>query len=130
MGNISKNFSWQEFFTAQDIQEAQSRGIDLVVLLDMRMVNKLQMIRNHFGNPVTITSGFRSFEHNQKIGGAKYSQHQYGRAVDFVVKDIEPHDVQTWIQEQGWTGGLGLGKNFTHYDIAERGKNLVVFNYS
>ena len=37
--------------------------------------------------PVTITSAYRTPAHNAKAGGAKFSQHLYGRAADIRVQD-------------------------------------------
>ena len=46
--------------------------------------NKIEtIIRNNRG--IRITSGCRSWAHNQQVGGAQYSQHLYGMAVDLAV---------------------------------------------
>jgi len=39
-------------------------------------------IRNHFGVPIRISSGYRSKELNAKIGGSSSSQHCKGQAID------------------------------------------------
>jgi zinc D-Ala-D-Ala carboxypeptidase len=39
-------------------------------------------IREHFGVPIRISSGYRSKELNAKIGGSKSSQHCKGQAID------------------------------------------------
>ena len=39
-------------------------------------------IRNHFGKPIHISSGYRSAALNKAIGGAKSSQHCSGEAID------------------------------------------------
>jgi len=39
-------------------------------------------IREHFGVPIRISSGYRSKELNAKIGGASSSQHCKGQAID------------------------------------------------
>ena len=41
-----------------------------------------QPIRDHFGVPIRISSGYRSAALNKKIGGAKVSQHLSGEALD------------------------------------------------
>ncbi len=46
----------------------------------------LQCIREHFGKPVHITSGYRTAAHNAAVGGSKSSQHLLGRAADFYVE--------------------------------------------
>ena len=47
----------------------------------MELVAKLQQTRNEFG-PITITSGVRCAEHNQRVGGHKNSSHLNGWAAD------------------------------------------------
>jgi hypothetical protein len=44
--------------------------------------NIFQPIRDHFGVPIRISSGYRSAALNKKIGGAKTSQHLSGEALD------------------------------------------------
>ena len=41
-----------------------------------------QPLRDHFGVPLYISSGFRCKELNKAIGGSKYSQHKSGQALD------------------------------------------------
>ena len=53
-----------------------------VVMIDESLVVLLQCIREHFGKPITITSGYRTAAHNKSVGGAKSSQHLLGRAAD------------------------------------------------
>lgn len=44
----------------------------------------LQPIRNKYGKPITITSGFRCEKLNKAVGGVPTSQHIKGEAVDIV----------------------------------------------
>jgi hypothetical protein len=44
--------------------------------------NIFQPIRDHFGVPIRISSGYRSAALNKKIGGAKKSDHLVGKAID------------------------------------------------
>ena len=41
-----------------------------------------QPLRDHFGRPIFVSSGYRSPELNVAIGGSKRSQHVEGRALD------------------------------------------------
>ena len=41
-----------------------------------------QPVREHFGRPIYVSSGYRSPELNAAIGGSKRSQHVEGRALD------------------------------------------------
>ena len=67
-------------------------------------------IREHFGVPIRISSGYRSKELNAKIGGSASSQHCKGQAVDIdmdgtlltnkqvfdYIKDNLPFDQLIW----------------------------------
>jgi hypothetical protein len=41
-----------------------------------------QPIRDHFGVPIHVSSGYRSAALNKRIGGAKTSDHLLGKAID------------------------------------------------
>ena len=49
------------------------------VLIDEELVIVLQCIREHFGKPLHITSGYRTASHNAAVGGSKSSQHLLGQ---------------------------------------------------
>jgi hypothetical protein len=67
-------------------------------------------IREHFGVPIRISSGYRSKELNAKIGGSSSSQHCKGQAIDIdndgtsitnkqifdYIKDNLPFDQLIW----------------------------------
>ena len=69
------------------VREFACKGSD-VVLLDEELVVLLQCIREHFGKPVHITSGYRTAAHNAAVGGSKSSQHLLGRAADLYVEGV------------------------------------------
>lgn len=49
----------------------------------IQIANKIfQPVRDHFGEPILVTSGYRSQELNKIIGGASGSQHCKGEALD------------------------------------------------
>jgi hypothetical protein len=53
-------------------------------------VNIFQPIREHFGKPIIISSGYRSAELNKAIGGSLSSQHCSGEAIDI---DMDGTDI-------------------------------------
>ena len=69
------------------VKEFACRASD-TILIDDELVVLLQCIREHFGAKVYITSGYRTAAHNRAVGGAVYSQHQYGRAADIRVSGV------------------------------------------
>ena len=63
------------------------------LFVDSALVQLLQDIRDHFGVPVVITSGYRTPAHNAKAGGTRFSQHLYGRAADIRVQGASVEEV-------------------------------------
>jgi uncharacterized protein YcbK (DUF882 family) len=70
------------------VREFGCKGSD-IVLIDDELVVLLQCIREHFGKPVHITSGYRTAAHNAAVGGSKSSQHLLGQAADFSVEGVD-----------------------------------------
>ena len=68
------------------VREFRCRDGTDAVLIDEELVVVLQCIREHFGKPVHITSGYRTAAHNTAVGGSKSSQHLLGRAADLWVE--------------------------------------------
>ena len=68
------------------VREFRCRDGTDAVLIDDELVVILQCIREHFGKPVHITSGYRTAAHNTAVGGSKSSQHLLGRAADLWVE--------------------------------------------
>ena len=111
---LSKNFRVKEF--------ASKDGADPLFVSD-QLVEILQNIRNHFGKPVTITSGYRTAKHNKAVGGATYSQHQYGTAADIVVTGVAPAKVAAYAETLlPNRGGIGIytKRGFTHIDVRKK----------
>lgn len=53
-------------------------------LISIRLLKNLQKTRNKLGVPMTITSGLRCQRWNTICGGATFSRHMTGQAIDFV----------------------------------------------
>jgi uncharacterized protein YcbK (DUF882 family) len=86
------------------------------------LARQLQVLRDYTGRRITVTSGYRSPEHNKKVGGVSNSQHLEGKAADIQVKGMRPMAVFRVIERlindgKMKQGGLGLYNNFVHYDI-------------
>ena len=56
--------------------------------ISIELVKVLEDIRNHFGQPCTVTSGCRCASHNKKVGGVQGSRHVVGKAADIYVKGV------------------------------------------
>ena len=78
------------------------------VFIDTALAELLERIREHFGKPVTITSAYRTPAHNAKAGGAKFSQHLYGRAADIRVQGVSVEAVAAYAESlMPDRGGVG-----------------------
>ena len=96
---LSANFTVAEF--------ACKDGSD-PVFVDSSLTALLQQIRDHFGRPVVITSGYRTGTHNTAVGGSKSSQHLLGKAADIQVADTTVEAVAAYAESlmPDW-GGVG-----------------------
>ena len=91
-------------------------GTDLVKI-DTDLVELLERIRAAAGGAVTISSGYRTASYNQKVGGARYSQHLLGTAADIAVSGAGPLLVGQMAEYYlGGHGGIGVYQTFTHVD--------------
>jgi putative chitinase len=59
----------------------------------------LEPVRNHFGKPVRINSGYRGPALNAAVGGSSKSQHCNGQAVDFEIDGLPNPELARWVSE-------------------------------
>ena len=99
---LSNNFSLAELTKSQT---ATRKGIDntpsdthiqnLIHLAE----SVLQPVREHFGKPVMISSGYRSPALCEAIGSSTKSQHARGEAADFEIPGVDNKELATWISK-------------------------------
>jgi uncharacterized protein YcbK (DUF882 family) len=117
MAKLTNNFTLEEF------NSKCGRDIPNNVLPNiLQLAKNLQVLRDAVGKSISITSGYRSPQHNKKIGGAKDSQHVKGLAADIKVSGMTPKEVALVIEgliEQGKMkqGGIGIYPSWVHYDV-------------
>ena len=100
--SLTKNFSLIELTKSQT---AERKGIDntpspehqenLKSLCEMI----LQPIRDHFGQVVSVSSGYRSPELCVAIGSSTQSQHARGEACDFEIFGVSNKELADYIDE-------------------------------
>lgn len=81
---------------------------------------------------IVITSGYRTKEYNEEIGGAKDSQHVLGNAIDIIIKDVSPIKVASFIM-YNYKNVKGFGINvyngMLHIDTRDSKTNVYwVYN--
>jgi zinc D-Ala-D-Ala carboxypeptidase len=72
-------------------------SVDEVRALTLLCQKVLEPVREHFGKPVIVTSGYRAPRVNMAVGGSGSSQHCNGEAVDFTVAGESNLAVCQWI---------------------------------
>lgn len=85
---------------------------------DAQLSAYLQQIREHFGKPLYITSGYRCPKHNAAVGGTPNSRHTKGQAADFYISGIEPAEIAKYAESIG-VKGIGLYDTFVHIDTRD-----------
>ena len=75
--------------------------------IDIRLVKILDMIREHFGKPLIITSGVRCVNYNRKVGGVSNSMHIKNKASDFYVQGVSVNQVLDYCKLLVSQGVLG-----------------------
>lgn len=99
---LSTNFSLAELTKSQS---ATRLGLDNTpdenVIGNLRTLCEevLQKVRDHYGMPVVINSGYRSPQVNSAIGGSRTSEHCKGMAADIEVPGIPNAELATWIKD-------------------------------
>src|SRR3954454_19508056 len=114
MGDLSPHFDSSEF---------REHDNGALVGPDRKLVAVLERIRaTTGGTPLRIVSGYRSRAYNARVGGARDSQHIYGRAAD-----IPPH--RCTVAQALAAGAVGVGHDrhgwVVHVDV--RPGNQVTF---
>mgnify|MGYP003310296305 CR=1 FL=1 len=91
MGDISRNFSYKEF---EKSDTAIRLGIDNKIKeglikdnIKELVLNILQPLRDAWGQPLFINSGYRCLKVNEAVGGVPTSQHVLGQASDVGCSD-------------------------------------------
>jgi len=115
---------WRWFAPA----EIACRGTGMVMLTPASMgaLDKLDALRERMGHPLIVTSGYRSPEHNRRVGGAPVSRHMEGIAFDISMANVDPHRFEREARALGFRG-IGIyppqkpsgGRNFIHIDTRQ-----------
>lgn len=94
--------------------------------------NIFQPIRDHFGKPIFVSSGYRSEKLNKAIGGASSSQHCKGEALDLdndATNDPTNKEIFDYIKDNLefdqliWEFGTDKNPNWVHVSVKANGQN-------
>lgn len=104
-----------KWFNRQEFACKCGCGFDTI---DYELSEVLDDVREHFGQPTTVTSGCRCTSHNKSVGGADNSVHTKGQAADLKVKNVRPEAVHQYlINKYKGKYGIGLYSGWVHIDV-------------
>ena len=78
--------------TAKRLGISNNPTAEITAALERLVKNVLDPLREAWGAPIIVTSGYRSVKLNKAVGGAKTSQHCYGQAADIRTVSDLPED--------------------------------------
>ena len=120
MAHNTKNFNINEF--------ACKCGCSFNII-DQRIIDMAQTIRDALGVPVRVNSGCRCEKHNANVGGVKGSKHTKGLAADLSCElgSQKLFDTVKKLHSEGKLQDLDYCikyKNFIHIDCGGKRKSL------
>lgn len=111
------------YFTVQEVTNHDTRRFpqrDDIKQNIFTLAQKLDELREAWGSPILVTSWYRPPLINRAVGGARNSQHLYGKAVDIKPTQGNLYDFQHWLDTITWANnalGYGAPKGFVHLDL-------------
>lgn len=120
MMQLSEHFHLSEFMRSDTAREngwPNRPPPDAVRRLHMLCLRVLEPLRRAVGHPISVSSGYRSPQLNQAIGGSPTSQHILGEAADIYCGWMDAAELHSTIQAvvPEWDQlYLHRGQNFVH----------------
>ena len=116
-----KYFSYDEFDSPDELGSGSKMNKELLHMLDAA--------RKLYGKPIRVTSGFRTKDHNKKVGGVVSSSHLKGLAVDLACSESRNRfKMIKALLEVGFKR-LGVASTFIHVDIDKNKSQNVIWTY-
>lgn len=106
---LAPHITWGELVRTSHRGYAERNATDSAQHLPAltAMAAMLSQVRQHFGAPLIVHSGYRCPTLNQAVGGSPTSQHMRGEAADFHVHGVPLEQVFDWIRRGS---GLAFGQ--------------------
>ncbi|MEW6494848.1 MAG: D-Ala-D-Ala carboxypeptidase family metallohydrolase [Cyanobacteriota bacterium] len=106
---LDGNFTWAEATHGGTRMPPNQATVDAMI----RIAKLAQRARDRIGRPFIVTSWYRPPVINRAVGGAIYSRHLVGDAIDFLCEGLTGNQLY-WFLEPWWPGGLGRYTQFPH----------------
>ena len=114
------NFTWAEALHVNRATGYYRKPANAQVVQGiLKVARVMEEIRQMYGNrPIRINSWYRDPATNAAVGGARFSRHLSGDAVDFVIAGVSCFNVYARLSPWwGNRGGLASSTVFTHIDM-------------
>ena len=86
--------------------------------MEETLIRVADRVREHFGKPVTVSSGRRCSTHNARVGGVSNSRHLSGKAMDFCVSGKSAAQVLEYVQKQPEIRyAYAIDSGYVHMDV-------------
>lgn len=107
------HFNWNEA-----TKNLKIRPVQIAVETNIYEAAKMmEQVRYELGSfPLHVTSWYRNYDHNRKVGGSSKSLHLQGRAVDFYCLYLTPKEIFNILDKKWDKGGLSAYKSHVHID--------------
>lgn len=136
---ITQNFYLNEFTRSYTADKLGIRNIpdpnhqSNIIILVNKLIQPIRDILTGYrgqDTPITIQSGYRSKELNEKVGGVSDSQHLKGQACDFVVHSMELKEVFEIIIASGLQfDQIILEPSWIHISYSNNNRNQKLIAY-
>ena len=97
--------------------------------MNVAFLNKLTKAREIASIGFKITSGYRTPDHNEKVGGVLNSSHTLGHAVDIYAPTSRQKYIIINALLQAGFNRIGVAKNFIHVDDDPSKNEDVIWTY-
>ena len=128
MGKITDNFSREEFTRSETAERLGIQNIpgnrERLAIVNL-CAKLLQPLRDIYGGPIHINSGYRCLALNKAVGGVPTSQHLRGEASDLSI-DGKARDLLELIEEHRLPFDQAIlyrKQNFLHVSLKAEGEN-------
>ena len=106
------------YFDTAEFESRDGQPSPFKYVVHIGLIDKLNEIREEFGAEILVNSGYRSPEHNRKVGGVWDSQHVQGLAADIRPRKLEDLKRLAEICDRlNPNGGVGFYETFVHVDV-------------
>lgn len=123
-------------FLASELNASAPEANDAVVSNLRRVAEYLELVRTEVGSPLLVNSGFRTPEHNARVGGSSTSSHLQGLAADITAQSV-PFDMMRQRIENAARGGrlpqfdqiiFYPLRGFVHIGLGPKMRNEIIEN--